>query len=122
VFAVPTTFQDGQVLKTADLNSNFGDLETRVAALEAFKSSVTKGGTYSVGSTICGLTDKTSYSVATRGFRVHEIGHAVRRSSQALRLGRPAPPRHAVDTLDSFGRDRPLDGVEDAHVCQPFLP
>lgn len=59
-FAVPTTFNDGQVLKAADLNADFGNLETRVAALEAFKSAATQGGTYSVGGAICGVTDKTT--------------------------------------------------------------
>jgi hypothetical protein len=58
--AVPTKFQDGQVLKAADLNASLGDLETRLAALETFKSTTTKGGTYSLGGTICGLTDKTT--------------------------------------------------------------
>ncbi len=62
--AVPTTFQDGQILKAADLNGNFADLETRVAALEGFKARATKGEKYSVGGTVCGLTPKTTGDLA----------------------------------------------------------
>jgi len=57
---VPKVFQEGETLTAADLNRNFGDLETRVANVEAFKDRATKGGKYSVGGAYCGSTASTS--------------------------------------------------------------
>jgi hypothetical protein len=38
--AMPTTFVSGQVLKAADLNANFVELNARLTTLEATKSDV----------------------------------------------------------------------------------
>jgi len=59
VLAVPKVFQDGETLTAADLNRDFGDLEARVASVEAFKERATKGGKYSVGGAYCGATAST---------------------------------------------------------------
>src|SRR5262245_48823810 len=50
--AVPVTFTNGSVLTADQLNSNFGDLEDRVAALEATQPVAQTGvitGTYTDG-------------------------------------------------------------------------
>jgi hypothetical protein len=51
--AVPVTFSDGNVLTSAQLNSNFGNLEQRMTSVE---QRLTDKGKYSIGATYCGAT------------------------------------------------------------------
>jgi hypothetical protein len=51
--AVPVTFSDGTVLSAAQLNSNFANLEQRMAAAE---KRLTDNGKYSIGANYCAAT------------------------------------------------------------------
>ncbi len=58
-YAAVQKFNAGDPLTATKMNANFDELQTRLAAVEAFQARATGNGTYSVGAVYCGATAAT---------------------------------------------------------------
>jgi hypothetical protein len=59
--------QSGQPVSAAALSADLDEVQTRLAALEAFKTRATQDGGFSLGATFCGATGSTNGQI-TNGY------------------------------------------------------